>query len=237
MIEIANLHKKFGKLDALSDVSLTLGRGVITALVGPNGSGKTTLIKCLLGLVSPSQGELVVDGHHVNGSGRHRQSIGYMPQLAHFPQNLTASEVLRLVKSLREKAASEELTLIADFELGSDLGKKVSTLSGGTKQKLNAVIALMFNPGILILDEPTAGLDPVASMILKRKVRALGEQGTTIILSSHIMSEIEELADEIVFLHEGQVLFHGKKSALRSAADSNNLEEAVASLMKRGAYE
>ena len=234
MIELVNLCKKFGKIDALSQISLSLKNKVITAVVGPNGSGKTTLIKCILGLVSPSMGSIVIDSFNLDGSAEYRKLIGYMPQLPRFPDNLQLGEVILLVKSLRKSTVSQDEELVSLFGIKDDLHKRVRTLSGGTKQKLNAVIALMFNPGILILDEPTAGLDPVASISLKEKIRELSQNGTTVILTSHIISEIEDLSEEIIFLHEGAVLFQGTKTDLKGKVQSQNLEEAVARFMKNG---
>jgi Cu-processing system ATP-binding protein len=155
-----------------------------------------------------------------------------MPQGAPFPENLTGHEVLRLVRSLRPGVTEVDDDLIHRFVLAPELGKPIRTLSGGTRQKLNAVVAFLFRPSLVILDEPTAGLDPLASSILKEKVQEATERGVTVLLTSHIMSEIEALASEVVFLVEGKVHFQGTMEQLRRTTGEQRLEHAVARLMR-----
>ena len=205
MIEIANLKKQFGKTTALNDVSLSIGSGKVTAIVGPNGSGKTTLIKSVLGLVKPTDGSIKADEININDDFLYRNKIGYMPQAPRYPENLTISELLSLIKDLREPTENFEDEILSSFKLSADLDKPFKNLSGGTKQKVSAVIAFSFNPKILILDEPTAGLDPISSSYFKDLVLNEKKKEKTIILTSHLMNEIQELADEIIFLLEDNV--------------------------------
>lgn len=228
------LTKRFGKLEVLRGVDLEVRPGRVTGLVGPNAAGKSTLIKSILGLVRPDAGELQVLGQPVNGDERYRHRIGYMPQAARFPDNLTGHEVLAMVRDLRGPAATPDLTLLDRFELGPELAKPIRTLSGGTRQKLSAVVAFLFRPELLILDEPTAGLDPIASGSFKEHLESAQAAGASILLASHTLSELETLAEDIVFLLEGQVRFHGPVRHLMERTGFANLERAVAALMQRG---
>lgn len=231
MITVSELTKKFGTVTALDNVTVTIPDGRITALIGPNGSGKTTLLKCLLGLVTPTAGQIVVNGIILDGDAEYRRQIGYMPQIARFPDNLRVAEVLDLVRRIRAHDTSENLDLFHEFGLGKELGKKVSWLSGGTQQKLSAVIATMFQPRIAIFDEPTAGLDPLARKSLKEKIRAIGETGATVIITSHFFSEVESLADDIIYLFEGTVRYAGTMADLLVQTNENRLDDAIAGLM------
>lgn len=232
IIEVEGLEKRFGDLHVLQGVDVHVPRGEITAIVGPNGSGKTTLIKLILGLVRSDDGRIVVDGIKLNGTWQYRERIGYMPQGARFPENLTAREVLAMLKDLRGNPSNTDEELIGGFNLEPELDKPIRTLSGGNRQKVNAVTAFLFNPEIVILDEPTAGLDPVGSSVLKDKIRKEQEHGTTFILTSHIMSELEELADHLVFLLDGHIQFEGPIATLKRDTDQRNLERAIAHVMR-----
>ncbi len=234
-VRIEGLRKRFGRVDVLKGLDVTVGAGRVTAIVGPNAAGKSTLIKAIIGLVRipADQGRILLDGTPVDGNVRCRERIGYMPQAARFPDQLTAREVLGLVRGLRPPDTPVDLELIDQFGLEPMLDRPIRTLSGGTRQKLNAVVAFLFRPALVILDEPTAGLDPIASGIFKEKVLAAPSRGTTVLLTSHILSEIEELAEDIVFLVDGQVIFQGPIPALLERAGATRLEKAVALLMGR----
>ncbi|HSR16158.1 MAG TPA: ABC transporter ATP-binding protein [Gemmatimonadales bacterium] len=230
-LELAGIRKRFGRLQVLDGVDAVLAPGRVTAIVGPNAAGKSTLIKCVLGLVRPDEGRIRVLGEEIGTDPGYRRRIGYMPQGAPFPENLTGQEVLRMLTGLRGGAETDD-ELLHRFGLGPELAKPIRTLSGGTRQKLNAVVAFLFRPALVVLDEPTAGLDPLASGVLKEKVRDAVEQGTTVVLTSHIMSEIEELASEVIFLVEGRVHFQGTMEQLRRTTGEQRLERAVARLMR-----
>lgn len=232
MINIEHLKKSFGKLDVLKDISLTISPGRATAIVGPNGSGKTTLIKSVLGLVKPDSGRITVKDHMVNGDFNYRKDIGYMPQIASFPDNLTVREAIDMIVDLRGQKSGLDTELYDLFDLEREKDKALRNLSGGTRQKVSATIAFLFNPDIIILDEPTAGLDPVASSRLKDKIHAEKARGKTIILTSHIMSELEELADHVIFLLEGRIIFDGDIDDLIAQTGRHNLERAIAHLME-----
>jgi Cu-processing system ATP-binding protein len=227
-----DVTKRFGRLPVLRGVSFTVASGRITALAGPNGAGKSTLIKAVLGLVRPDAGTLTVDGIPVGEDPGYRTRIGYMPQAARFPENLTGRELVRMLRDLRGDSVPEDDELFEKFGLVAELDKPVRTLSGGTRQKLNAAVAFMFRPSLLILDEPTAGLDPIANGELKAKILEARDSGATVILSSHVLSELEELMDDVLLLLEGRVRFQGSLHDLRRATGHQRLEGAVAALMR-----
>lgn len=231
MISISEISKRFGSIEALKSISLNINDGTITYLVGPNASGKTTLIKSILGMVKPNSGIISIDNERLNGNHSYRSKIGYMPQVASFPENLTVLEILKMIKNLREEINTYDEELISHFKLEREFNKRIKNLSGGTKQKVNAVIGFLFNPEILILDEPTAGLDPVSSSILKDKIIAENQKGKTVIFTSHILSELEELAQDVIFLLEGEIRFQGTISELIGSTSKHNLERAIASIM------
>jgi Cu-processing system ATP-binding protein len=239
MISISALTKRFGALDVLCGLDLEIHPGRVTGVVGPNGTGKTTLIKIILGLTRADSGRVLMDGEPIGNDAAYRSRVGYMPQIARFPENLTGAELMAMVEELRLQAdasrATRDRELVEQFRLAAHLHKPLRTLSGGTRQKVNAVLAFLFDPDVLILDEPTSGLDPVASGILKAKVRSAREAGKTVIVTSHVMSELEELADDIAFLLDGRVRFAGSVHDLKLHTRQLSLERAVAQMMTRTA--
>ncbi|MTI87857.1 MAG: ABC transporter ATP-binding protein [Balneolaceae bacterium] len=235
MITIKGLSKSFGSQTVLDKLELVLPKGQATGIVGPNGSGKTTTIKTVLGLVKPDEGEVLVDGIEISGNWEYRNKIGYMPQTARYPENMTVNELFNFIKEIRGNIPSVEQRLIQHFGLEAELNKRMRTLSGGNRQKVGAVLSMMFNPDILIFDEPTAGLDPRSSVQFKRLVKDQKEEGKTILLTTHIMSEIEELADYLIFIVEGKIKYHGPMDALIKKHKEQRLEGAVAKLMEEEA--
>ncbi len=232
MIEIKNLHKKFGKLTVLEELDLTINKGGIFAILGPNGSGKTTLIKCILGMVIPNKGEIALDGESILKKWEYRNNLNYLPQIANFPGNLSVIELIKMVKNLRPKESNEQ-ELIELFGLTPFLNKKLGNLSGGTKQKVNLVLTFMFDSELIILDEPTTGLDPIALIHLKELIAKEKAKGKTILITTHIMSLVDEMADEIVFLLDGKIYFKGSVEALKKQTEQDNLEHAIANLIEK----
>ncbi len=229
MIEINNLHKKFGKNQVLSGVNLTIKKGGIYAVLGPNGSGKTTLIKSVLGMIIPNKGTIEVLGENIKNKSVYRNEINYLPQIATFPGNLKVKELIKMIRDLRQKACGEQL-LIELFSLEPFLEKKLSTLSGGTKQKVNIVLTFMFDSPIIILDEPTTGLDPGSLIRLKKLIQKEKQNGKTILITSHIMQFVEEVSDEIIYLLEGEIYFKGTKEELQNNTMQTNFEHAIAEI-------
>ncbi len=230
MISIEHLSKTYVANQVLHELSMRFGQGRTTALLGPNGSGKTTIIKSILGLVHADSGALSVNNVDVRQSHDYRALIGYMPQIARYPDNLTVSEVLSMIADLRDEEPQRMNDLIELFELQPHLQKTMKSLSGGTRQKVSAVAAMMFDVPILILDEPSAGLDPLMARRLKDLIRHEKLQGKTIILTTHILAEIEELADDIAFILEGRLIFHGSLQELLELTGHEEFEQAVATL-------
>jgi Cu-processing system ATP-binding protein len=230
MVSIQNLHKKFGKNQVLSGVDLEINEGGIFAVLGPNGSGKTTLIKSILGMVIPNKGKIEVLGSNIKKSSEYRHKIDYLPQIANFPSNLKVKELIKMIKDLR-KPTSKEMDIIELFKHEPFLDKKLGNLSGGTKQKVNIVLAFMFDSPLIILDEPTSGLDPISLIRLKDLIQAEKAKGKTVLITSHIMSFVEEVSDEIVFLLEGQIYFKGSISDLKTKTKQQSFEHAIASIL------
>ena len=188
MIKIKNLTKKFNKFTALQNIDLECKKGHSIAFIGPNGCGKTTLIKCILGLNVVESGDILVNGNSVKNDFLYREKIGYMPQIGKYPENMTIGQTIKMIQNNRKNIENLDTELLEAFELPKLYDKKMSTLSGGTTQKVSAVLAFMFHPEIIILDEPTAGLDPLASEILKNKIIKERKNGKLIIITSHLLS-------------------------------------------------
>lgn len=231
MIEIRALEKRFGQLEVLKGIDLSVKAGEVTAIVGPNAAGKTTLMKIILGLTKSDAGSVEVLGTRLNGEWAYREEIGYMAQTARFPEHTTAVEVFDLLCGLRGGFDWRSEALFDGFQLDRELDKPMRALSGGTRQKISALIAFMFKPKILILDEPTAGLDPVASSLLKDRIRAEKEAGRTILMTSHIMSEVDELADRMIYLMDGRVWLDRETREIRTDFGEDRLERALARML------
>lgn len=231
MIKIKEIHKSFGKNEVLKGINLDIDSKGIFAVLGPNGSGKTTLMKSILGMVLPDSGDIEVDGKSILKNWKYREQIDYLPQIANFPTNLTVRELIKMIKDLRKRNDLDETSFIERLGLTPYLTKKLGNLSGGTKQKVNIVLTFLFDSPIVFLDEPTTGLDPVAMVILKQFIAEEKAKGKIILVTSHIMSFVEEIADEIVFLLEGKVYFKGSVSALKEETNEPNFERAIANLL------
>lgn len=230
MVTFQKVFKSFGQNQVLKGIDLSISGGGIFAVLGPNGSGKTTLIKILLGMVIPNSGRITIMGEDIQRQSHYRREISYLPQWANFPNNLKVRELIKMIKDLRSTRAEDE-PLIQQFQLETFLDKKLVHLSGGTKQKINIVLAFMFDSPIIILDEPTTGLDPISLIRLKELIKAEKQKGKTILISSHVMSFVEEISDEIVFLLEGKIYFKGTISTLKKQTKQPNLEYAIGEIL------
>lgn len=237
MIRIENISKRFRKLHALSQINTAFSKGQAVALIGPNGSGKTTLIKSILGLVKPDTGSIYVEGQSIREGVDYRRRIGYMPQIGRYPDNMKIGQIFQMLKNLRtgSKTGLDE-ELYYQFKLDTILDKPMRTLSGGTRQKVSAALAFLFDPEILILDEPTAGLDPLSSEILKEKILREKAKGKLILITSHVLSDLEELVTDIVYLYEGRILFDKKLEEVQQETGEEKLSKAIAVLTRRGLH-
>ena len=199
MIRIEHISKRFRKLQVLNDISVEFQKGQVVALIGPNGSGKTTLIKSILGMVRPDRGEILFDGKPVKTDYRYRENIGYMPQIGRYPDNMKIGQLFKMIRNFRGVDEAELDTELWDtFRLNEIREKPMRTLSGGTRQKVSAALAFLFDPRVLILDEPTAGLDPLSSEQLKEKITEEKNKQKLILMSSHILSELDELTTHVM---------------------------------------
>lgn len=232
MIEIGDLHKSFAKKKVLKGINLSLVKPGISAILGPNASGKTTLIKSVLGMVIPDSGQININGKSVLGEWEYRDALDYLPQIARFPDNLKVHELVKMIQSFRDRPDRSQ-ELIDYLDLREAMGQRLGHLSGGTRQKVNIVVAFMYDNPIMILDEPSAGLDPAALQLVKKLILAEKEKGKLILITTHIMNLVEELADEIVFLLDGVIHFRGTTNALLTEYGESDVEKSIARLLER----
>ena len=238
MIRIDNITKKFKKLPALDGINAHFKKGQVISLIGPNGSGKTTLIKSILGMVRPDSGRIFFNNEPVNGDPSYRSQIGYMPQIGRYPDNMKVGQLFKMLKNIRNvPAESLDEELINKFGVKKIFEKPMRTLSGGTRQKVSAAIAFLFNPDVLILDEPTAGLDPLSSEILKEKILKEKSKNKLILITSHILSDLDELTTHIFYLQEGRMEFFKEIEQLREETGELKLGKAIARIMKEEKFD
>lgn len=233
MIRIDHISKKFRKLLALDDINAEFEKGQVISLIGPNGSGKTTLIKSILGMVRPGHGKIFFNNEPINGDPSYRSQIGYMPQIGRYPDNMKVGQLFKMLRNIRnvpEAKIDEEL--VEKFGLKQIFDKPMRTLSGGTRQKVSAALAFLFDPEVLILDEPTAGLDPLSSEILKEKILKEKRKCKLILITSHILSDLDELTTHIMYLQEGKMEFFKEIDQLREETGELKLGKAIARIMK-----
>lgn len=232
MITATDISKNFGKLKALDSVTLQFHSESCVAFLGPNGSGKTTFIKSILGMVVPTSGTIFFENKDIQIDYAYRTKIGYMPQIASYPENMTIGQLISMMKDIRrvnKQQLDEEL--IHQFKLTQMLDKRMHTLSGGTRQKVSAALAFLFNAPVLILDEPTAGLDPISAELLKSKIISEKQKGKLIIITSHVLSELDEMVTEVAYMQDGKLQFHTSIELLRAKTSENKLSKAIASKM------
>jgi Cu-processing system ATP-binding protein len=231
MIRIENINKRFKKLQALNSITVQFNKGQVISLIGPNGSGKTTLIKSILGLVKPESGNIYFNNEAISKTVDYRKHIGYLPQIGRYPDNMKIGQLFKMLRNIRsEKELDEEL--FYRFKMDTILDKSMKTLSGGTRQKVSAALAFLFNPDVLILDEPTAGLDPLSSDILKEKILLEKEKGKLILITSHILSDLEDLTTDVIYMQEGRIMFVKTMSELKQETGQEKLGKAIAWMVK-----
>jgi Cu-processing system ATP-binding protein len=237
MIKIENLHKRFKKLQALNNINVDFAKGQVISLIGPNGSGKTTLIKSILGLVKPDNGQILFNGISIGRDIEYRRNIGYMPQIGRYPDNMKIGQLFDMIRNMRGNDQKVDEELYYRFKLDTMLDKTMKGLSGGTRQKVSAALAFLFDAEVLILDEPTAGLDPLASEILKDKIVAEKAKGKLILITSHVLSDLEDLTTHVLYLQDGKIVLHKSIGDLYEMTGEEKLSKAIAYVMKNGARE
>ena len=232
MIRIEHINKKFKKLLALNDINAQFEKGQVISLIGPNGSGKTTLIKSILGMVKPDRGKIFFNNEPINGDPSYRSQIGYMPQIGRYPDNMKVGQLFKMLRNIRNVPGDNiDEELIEKFGIERIFDKPMRTLSGGTRQKVSAAVAFLFDPSVLILDEPTAGLDPLSSEILKEKILNEKSKNKLILITSHILSDLDELTTHIMYLQEGKMEFFKEIEQLREETGEIKLGKAIARIM------
>jgi len=238
MITVSNLKKSFRRMEVLKDISVSFDRGQVVSVIGPNGSGKTTFIKCLLGMVKPDSGEILFDNINIRHDESYRKYIGYMPQISRYPDNMKVGQLFDMIKDIRDTSIVDCLDedLMDAFRLRAIFHKLMRTLSGGTRQKVSAALAFLFNPRVLILDEPTAGLDPESAEILKHKISDAGKGGRLVLITSHIMSEVAEVADRVLYLLEGSVVFNTSVETILAETGEERFTKAIVKLIHHYHY-
>ena len=217
-IQVTSLTKKFKDFVAVNDVSFTVERGETFALLGPNGSGKTTTLKCLVGLTLPTTGAIAVENLDVVRNGRDaRRLISFLPQRVGFSEQLTGREVLEFYCRLRRIPPQriDETLNTPDFHFNGFFDRSVSQFSGGMIQRLGLAVACLPNAPVLVLDEPTVSLDPKGAIEFREFLSSLKRQGKTIIFSSHMLADVEQLADRVAIMVGGKLVALQSISTLR----------------------
>ena len=232
MIELINIKKNFGKTEVLKNVSLKLDAGQCIGLIGPNACGKTTMIKAILSMVIPSEGNILFNGNNIIGDVAYKNHIGYMPQIGRYPENMSIRQVVNMIKNIRKYNSPIDEELWHAFGLDPVSDKKMSTLSGGTTQKVSATLAFLFNPDILILDEPTAGLDPLAAEVLRDKIIKEREKGKLILITSHLLNELDDLLTHVIFMQDGEIILHETIEDLYTGTGETKISKAINNLLK-----
>lgn len=227
MLSIKNLKKYYGKTLAVNNVNLEINDGEIFAFIGHNGAGKTTTIKCVVGILDFSDGEITLDGINIKEKPlEFKQKIAYIPDNPDLYDALTGIQYLNFVGDvygLSKEIRHEQIKKYADiFELTTNLGDLISSYSHGMKQKLALISAFIRNPKLLILDEPFVGLDPKASFKVKEIMKEMCEKGSIIFFSTHVLEVAEKLCDKVAIIKKGEVIVTGDMETVKG---SNSLEE------------
>jgi ABC-2 type transport system ATP-binding protein len=220
MIEVESLVKLYGTLRAVDGLSFRVERGEILGLVGPNGAGKTTTLRCLTGIIPPSEGRVVVEGFDLESQPIDaKRRLAFVPDEPRLFDYLTARDHLRVTARLYGVTDGEDRSkaLLKEFGLADRSSSFPSELSRGMKQKLMVALALLHRPAVLVLDEPLTGLDPAAMRRMKDRIRRTAEEGAAVILSSHMLHLVEELCRKIVILVRGKKLLEGSLAEIRDA--------------------
>ena len=217
--ELDHVSKSYGKIEAVRDISLAFAPGEITALVGHNGAGKTTLLKLILGLVHPTGGSIRVLGDNpVAGEFAARSRVGYLPENVSFNAALTGREILSFYARLKREPVVQALGLLDLVGIDAVATRRVGTYSKGMRQRLGLAQALIGDPQLLLLDEPTTGLDPALRVSFYEIVQSLRDRGATVVLSSHALAELGEQADRVIIMSRGAMVANGSIDELRRVA-------------------
>lgn len=224
VIRYEEFGKSYGKVPAVASLDLVVRTGETLALIGPNGSGKSTTLKAAVGLVRPTAGRVLVDGMDVAAGPGARTGLGYLPQRVSFPEGVTAREVMRFHARLRGAAVGEVERLLDRVGLTDAAGRGTDGFSGGMRQRLGIAVALLGGPRVLLLDEPTAALDPSGALLVRELIAAIAAEGTTVLLSSHDLAEVGTLASRVAIFAGGRMTAVGSIAELEERAGVRGLE-------------
>jgi Cu-processing system ATP-binding protein len=218
-VRITDVSKRYGRINAVSDVSFELGQGEMVALIGHNGAGKTTLMKLMLGLIHPTHGSIRVLGENpAAGEFSARRRLGYLPENVSFDATLTGRETQQFYAKLKREPIAKAAQLLDVVGLGAAADRRVGTYSKGMRQRLGLAQALIGRPQLLLLDEPTTGLDPELRQTFYEAIQRLAAEGTTVLLCSHALTELEERAERVIIMNRGVKVADGSLDELRRLA-------------------
>ncbi|MEF8880112.1 MAG: ABC transporter ATP-binding protein [Candidatus Thermoplasmatota archaeon] len=220
VIKVENLTKLYNNVPAVKDLSFSVERGEVFGFLGPNGAGKTTTIKAMLGLIYSDNGLIEIKGNKITPNVKHvKKEVGYLPEIVAFYDNLTGLQNLHFYAELKNTSKSECSHLLSDMGLGDAGDKKVGGYSKGMKQRLGMARAMLGSPSLLILDEPTGGLDPKGVRLIREKIKQLNKNGVTVFISSHILSEIQAVCSQVGIIKKGELVAQDSVSSLSKKAN------------------
>ena len=224
-IEVSQASKSFRGTRAVNDLSFTVGTGEVFGMVGPNGAGKTTTLRMLMDIIKPDTGEIIILGEAINEETKNR--IGYLPEERGLYRKITVSESLAYLAALknmkRRLARDRAAELLERVDMLQHKNKKIEELSRGMGQIIQFIATILHDPELIVLDEPFAGLDPVNTELLKGLILELKGQGKSIILSTHMMNQVEELCDRVLMINKGQAVLYGSLGEIKSRFRNNSI--------------
>ena len=237
LLQIKGLWKSYGETLAVADLSLSIKAGKIHGLLGPNGAGKTTVVKCIVGLLKPDKGEILVNGIEVTSSESYKSLIGYLPEDPALPEYLTVEEFLGYLARLRSVKPQEAKLRVGElmeiFNLTRLKHEFIGSLSKGLRQRVAVASAFIHKPKILILDEPFLGLDPEGQLKVKSMVKEVVKRGGAALISTHMLDTAERFCDTVTIIYIGREVISGDIESIKQAVDANSLEEAFIKLINR----
>jgi len=237
LLQIKGLWKSYGGTLAVADLSLSIKAGKIHGLLGPNGAGKTTVVKCIVGLLKPDKGEILVNGVEITSSESYKSLIGYLPEDPALPEYLTVEEFLGYLARLRSVKPQEAKLRVGElmeiFSLTRLKHEFIGSLSKGLRQRVAVASAFIHKPKILILDEPFLGLDPEGQLKVKSMVKDIVKHGGAALISTHMLDTAERFCDTVTIIYMGREIVSGDVESIKQVADANSLEEAFIKLINR----
>jgi len=237
LLRVRGLWKSYGETQAVADLSLSIKAGEIHGLLGPNGAGKTTVVKCIVGLLRPDRGEILVNGVETTKSESYKSLIGYLPEDPALPEYLTVEEFLGYLARLRSVKPQEAKQRIGElmeiFNLTRLKHEFIGSLSKGLRQRVAVASAFIHKPKILILDEPFLGLDPEGQLKVKSMVKQVVEDGGAALISTHMLDVAERFCDTVTIMYRGRKIIGGDVRSVKQVVDANSLEEAFIKLVNR----